>query len=62
MTRISEPRAEPEFAESLRVAALIAVAVGGIGSLALMLLVGRNAPRLLLILFADWVACRLSPC
>ena len=42
----------------LRATALIGLVAGGVGTLALMLYSGRNAPRVLVVLFAIWV---LSP-
>ena len=42
----------------LRVSAMIGLLVGATGSFGLMLYKGRNAPRLLIVLFAIWV---LSP-
>src|SRR5947207_427792 len=39
----------------MRITAIIATVAGAIGSLALMLRVGRNAPMLLIVLFTGWV-------
>ena len=53
------PRLEDGFLGLLRVAALIALPAGAVGSVGLMLYAGRrNSSRLLLVLFALWV---LSP-
>jgi hypothetical protein len=49
---------ESGFLGVLRATALIAVLAGAVGSLGLMLLAGRRAPPLLIVLFAIWV---LSP-
>ena len=51
---------KPEALSALRAAALIALLVGAVGSVALMLHAGqrKHSPRLLLALFAIWV---LSP-
>ena len=52
-------RLDDGFLGLLRVAALIALAAGAVGSVGLMLYTGRrNSSRLLLVLFALWV---LSP-
>ena len=44
--------------DRLRAVALIVVAAGAVGSVALTIRAGRNTPRLLLVLFVIWV---LSP-
>ena len=49
------------FLGLLRAVALIVVLAGTGGSVGLMLRAGRNAPRLLLVLFTIWVLCRLWP-
>jgi hypothetical protein len=55
-TSVSKPAGG--FPGLLRVVALIAVVVGGVGSLGFMLRAGRSTPRLLLVAFVFWV---LSP-
>jgi len=58
-SKVSLGRPETGFFGFLRVTGLIAVLVGAVGSVGLMLYVGRrNESRILLILFALWV---LSP-
>lgn len=58
-SKVSRGGPEGGFLSILRVAALIAVLVGTVGSVGLMLYVGRrNNSRILLVLFALWV---LSP-
>src|SRR2546427_3353772 len=57
-SHVSRGRPEGGFLGLLQAAALIAVLAGAVGSVGLMLYAGRNAPRLLVVLFAIWV---LSP-
>jgi hypothetical protein len=58
-SKVSRARPESGFFGLLRAAALIAVLLGAVGSVGLMLYVGRrNDSRILLVLFALWV---LSP-
>ena len=57
-SRVSPAISESPFLDRLRVAALIAVVAGAVGSVGLMLRAGRHTPRLLLIIFLVWV---LSP-
>lgn len=59
-TKDSQGNTESGFLSVLRRAALIALLIGGVGSVGLMLHAGRrtDSPRLLLALFAIWV---LSP-
>jgi hypothetical protein len=57
-SKVSRGRPEGGFLGLLQAAALIAVLAGAVGSVGLMLHAGRNAPRLLIVLFAIWV---LSP-
>src|SRR5713226_7675945 len=58
-SEISLGRRDRGFLGALRAAALIAVLAGAVGSVGLMLYVGRrNDSRILLVLFALWV---LSP-
>ena len=54
----SSASSEPDSLRRLRGVALLALAVGALGSLVLMLRAGRHSPRLLLVLFTFWM---LSP-
>ena len=60
MRPLKSSRGRPDggFLGLLQAEALIAVLAGTVGSIGLMLHAGRNAPRLLIVLFAIWV---LSP-
>jgi hypothetical protein len=55
---VSPGSSEGRFPGGLRVAALVALLAGAVGSFGLMLHSGRNAPRLLIVIFTIWV---LSP-
>ncbi len=57
-SEVSRGRTAAGFLGLLRVAALIAVLAGAVGSVGLMLRAGQRTPRLLLVLFVIWV---LSP-
>ena len=57
-SKVSRGRSEGGFLRLLRIAAMIAVLAGAVGSLGLMLRAGQRTPRFLLALFAIWV---LSP-
>jgi len=48
-------KADGGFLGFLRIAALIALIVGAVGSLAFMFREGQNSPRFLLVLFTIWV-------
>src|SRR5688572_26439979 len=54
-TSASQRSLDGGFLDLLRVVALIAVVIGGVGSLGLMLRAGRNTPRFLLVLFILWI-------
>lgn len=53
--KTSQGRTEGRFLGFLRAVALIALAVGVIGSLAFMFREGQQTPRFLLVLFTIWV-------
>jgi hypothetical protein len=54
-SRMLRGRPEGGFLGLLQAAAMIAVLVGAVGSVALMFSVGHRAPGLLLVLFTGWV-------
>jgi hypothetical protein len=58
IAKTSQTRPEGSFLSLLRAMALIALAIGAIGSLLFMFRQGQHTPRLLLVAFTFWV---LSP-
>jgi len=54
-TKASQEKPEGKLFRSLHTAALVALVVGTIGSLAIMFREGQDTPRFLLVLFTIWV-------